>query len=72
MSNLVSCAFEDSEDEEDEDYVPGVEDEIDEEYAEEELSDDPDKQISGSRVFIWCTFIGWRSSLIVILQQHVC
>ncbi len=32
----------DDDDEEDEDYVPEGEEDVDEEYAEEELSDDPD------------------------------
>ena len=44
MSTMLNMENEDSDDEEDEDYVPGAEEDVDEEFAEEDLSDDPDKE----------------------------
>ena len=58
MQNPNNQGDDDDDDEEDEDYVPAEEEEVDEEFAEEDLSDDPDKEgvsQSGVPCFMqWC------------------
>ncbi len=57
MSDAALAGFDGSDDEEDEDYIPGIEDDVEEEYAEEDLSDDPDKLDQGSRYLCQSTLL---------------